>query len=200
MLRKQQIFEQEVLMRLSSKKAIFGLSLLAGFLFVLGTSGYGYWQRQPRAHISLLAEDIGLSDQIVVDDVPKLAVRGYATIIDLRPDGEAPDQPSSREINAAALETQLQFHYIPVPHGDAVPANTVAALGKAMESSPKPILLYCRSGRRAARAWSLAEAARPNGLEADAIKATVKAGGHSIDDLIPAINARIASRSKRQGV
>lgn len=187
-------------MRLGSKKAIFGLSLLAGFLLVMGASGYDYWKHLPKTHISLLKEDIGLSAQISPDAIPEIAAKGYATIIDFRPDGEASNQPSSKEIDAAARSAQLNFFYIPVPHGDAVPAEAINALTKAMSDSPKPILLYCRSGRRAARAWSLVEAARPNGLDAVAIKAAVKAAGHSVDDLAPAINARIASRHSHQGV
>jgi len=186
-------------MRLGSKKLIFGMSLLAGFLLVLGASGYDYWQHRPKTHISLLKEDIGLSAQIGVDDIPEIAAKGYVTIIDFRPDGEASDQPSSKEIGTTAQAAQLHFFYIPVPHGDAVPADAINALSKAMATSPKPILLYCRSGRRAARTWSLAEAVMPDGLEADAIKAAVKSAGHSVEDLVPAINARIASRNKNQG-
>lgn len=184
-------------MRLGSKKAIFGLSLLAGFLLVMGISGYDHWKHLPKTHISLLKEDIGISAQISADAIPEIAAKGYATIIDFRPDGEATDQPSSKEIDAAARTAQLNFFYIPVPHGDAVPAEAIFALNKAMSDSPKPILLYCRSGRRAARTWSLVEAASPNGLDAGAIKAAVKAAGHSVDDLLPAIHARIASRHNK---
>lgn len=187
-------------MRLGSKKAIFGLSLLAGFLLVMGASGYDYWKHRPKTHISLLKEDIGLSAQISTDAIPEIAAKGYATIIDFRPDGEAANQPSSKDIDAAARSAQLHFLYIPVPHGDAVPAEAINALNRAMSNSPKPILLYCRSGRRAARVWSLVEAATPDGLDALAIKAAVKAAGHSVDDLAPAISARIANRHSRRGV
>lgn len=186
-------------MNLRRKRVIFGLSLLAGFLWVMGQAGYEYWQRQPRAHMSQLTPEVTLSSQIQVAWVPELAARGYATIVDLRPDGEGPDQPSSKEMEAAARAAQIQFFYVPVPHGEVVPADAVAALGKIMATSPKPMLLYCRSGRRAVRTWSLAEAARPGGLDAEAIKAAAKGAGLYVDDLTPAIYGRVASRKKQQG-
>lgn len=173
---------------------IFLSSVLIGFLLVAGMNGYGYWQRLPKVQVTQLDEEIGLAGQIQSRDLLELHSRGYATVIDLRPDGEAPDQPASSEINTTAGEQQIKFFYIPVPHGDAVPEAAVSALGKALASSPKPVLLYCRSGRRAARAWSLAEASRPGGLDAAGIRAAVKAAGHSVDDLAPLINARIEKR------
>ncbi|MFL6657217.1 MAG: beta-lactamase hydrolase domain-containing protein, partial [Massilia sp.] len=88
----------------------------------------------------------------------------------------------------------LNFVYIPVPHG-AIPDSAVTALGKALANSPGPVLLYCRSGRRAARTWSLVEASRTGGLDAAQIIATVKASGQEVDDLKDALEQRIAARS-----
>lgn len=57
--------------------------------------------------------------------------------------------------------------------------------------------MYCRSGSRAARTWSLMEASRPGGRSADDILAAVKRSGQGADDLAGAINARIAKRGPR---
>jgi len=92
----------------------------------------------------------------------------------------------------------MNFAYVPVPHGD-IPAGAVTALARAMAENPKPILLYCRSGRRAARTWSLVEVSRSDGLDAADILAAVKAGGQSAEDLDTAIAARIANRSVAAG-
>jgi uncharacterized protein (TIGR01244 family) len=88
----------------------------------------------------------------------------------------------------------LTFAYVPVPHGD-IPGQAVDALGQSLASAGKPVLLYCRSGKRAARTWALSEASRADGLDAVAIQAAVRSAGQSADDLAESIAARIAARS-----
>lgn len=186
-------------MNLASNKSIFKISVLAGFLAVLAITGFYYWKRQTQVQTIQLAEGIDVASQIKTSQIPLLKEEGYATVIDLRPDGEAPDQPSATMVETAARANQMAFFYVPVPHGDKVPDEVVAALSKAMASSPKPILIYCRSGRRATRAWSLAEASRKDGLNNAAIHSAATGAGHSIDDLSAAITDRIARRNSPQG-
>ena len=186
-------------MNLASNKSIFKISVLAGFLAVLAITGFYYQERQTKVQINPLAEGIGVASQIKTSEIPFLKEEGYATIIDLRPDGEAPDQPPAKMVESAARTNQMAFFYVPVPHGDTVPDEVVAALSKAMASSPKPILIYCRSGRRATRAWSLAEASRKDGLGSAAIYFAATRAGHSVDDLSAAITDRIARRNSPQG-
>lgn len=186
-------------MNLASNKNIFRISILAGFFLVLAIAGFNYWKRQTQVQTINLAEGIGVAAQIKTSEIPLLKEEGYASIIDLRPDGEAPDQPPAKIMETAARTNQMAFFYVPVPHGDKVPDEVVAALSKAIASSPKPILIYCRSGRRATRAWSLAEASRKDGLDSAAIHSAVNSAGHSIDDLSSAIVDRIARRNSLQG-
>lgn len=117
----------------------------------------------------------------------------------MRPDGEAPDQPPSGAVEAAAKALNIGFFYVPVPHGDKVPAEVAERLGQAIAAAGKPVLLYCRSGRRATRAWSLAEASLVTGLPLEDIERSAKRAGHSIDDLVPAIKVRIAQRNSIAG-
>jgi protein tyrosine phosphatase (PTP) superfamily phosphohydrolase (DUF442 family) len=63
-----------------------------------------------------------------------------------------------------------------------------------LEKEPKPAALYCRTGRRAARLFALAEAARFNGPDADAIAQMVRNAGFAADDLAPEIANRISRR------
>ena len=79
-------------------------------------------------------------------------------------------------------------------HGD-VPDHVVRDLAQALGVAERPVLLYCRSGKRAARVWALAEASRKGGpLKADIVGA-VLAAGQPVDDLLPQIEARIAARA-----
>jgi uncharacterized protein (TIGR01244 family) len=187
-------------MRLPSNKKLFWFAAFASLFFVLAVAGYDRWQRAQNAlpsSIRSLYHDIWLSDQLQIDVLPKLKARGIGTIIDLRPDGEAADQPPSFAVESAARALQIEFAYIPVPHGD-IPDSAVATLSKALESSPRPVLLYCRSGRRAARTWALAEASRSGGLDAEGIREAVAQVGQPTDGLDGAITRRITQRGDKK--
>lgn len=115
------------------------------------------------------------------------------SLIDMRPDGEAADQTPAADMQAEAKRQDMRFAYVPTPHGP-IPDAVVQQFSQAMTQSPQPVLLYCRSGSRAARVWALAEASRPGGLQAPAILSAVKATGLSADDLKQEIDDRIAAR------
>lgn len=140
-----------------------------------------------------LLEGVAVREQISLADVARIGAEGYRTLIDLRPDGEAPDQPRAAEIESAARQAGLQFAYIPTAHGD-IPDATPEALARALLSAERPVLLYCRSGSRAARVWALAEAARIDGPDAAAIAKAVRGAGQKVDDILPRIEQRIAQR------
>lgn len=182
---------------LSPLKA-FGLSLLIGTAGVLAVAG---WQQKVQAQALArvasrpLAAGIDVTTQLKRDDVGALG-RRYRTVIDLRPDGEAPDQPPSGEMAAEAHRHGIAFSYVPVPHGD-IPDAAVAKLRTALDEAPGEVLLYCRSGKRAARTWALAEASRPKGLSADAILAAVKGAGQDADDLRGRIQQAVEARAKQ---
>lgn len=182
-----------------SNRSLFGIAVLCGFATILALAGYDYWRRSSIPRITPLTGSISVSTQISLESMEMVQQRGFATIVDLRPDGEAPDQPPSGAVEAAAKAMKIGFFYVPVPHGDKVPAEVVDRLSQAIASAGKPILLYCRSGRRATRAWSLAEASLATGLPLEDIERSAKRAGHAIDDLVPAIKARIAQRNSIAG-
>jgi uncharacterized protein (TIGR01244 family) len=191
--------------RFTNRRVFFG-AILIGVLYILGSAAYAKRNaavaaETPRANTSLktLTDFISVSEQLKLDQITSVREGGYATIIDLRPDGEAEGQPDAASMKAAAMANKLNFIYVPVPHGD-IPDSAVEALGKALDDNPGPILLYCRSGRRAARTWSLVEASRYDGMDANAILAAVKASGQSADDLRAAIEARISKRTAKLAV
>jgi sulfide:quinone oxidoreductase len=140
-----------------------------------------------------LAVGISVTGQIAVEDVRRIAASGYRTIIDFRPDGEAPDQASAATLAAAARAAGLRFVYIPTPPS-TTPEPSVERLADVLAASDGPVMLYCRVGSRASRVWALAEAGRPRGASAADIAASVHNAGHRVDDLLPAIEARIAMR------
>jgi uncharacterized protein (TIGR01244 family) len=178
-----------------SKLKIFALAMLAGVLLTLASSWYVNQgaTAQPLPTVTRLVEGIAVSQQIQPEHLAALKEQGFRAVIDLRPDGEAPNQPSSTAMAQAARQAGLQFGYVPVSPGN-VPPSAVEALGQWLAQSPQPVLLYCRSGSRAVRAWALAEASRPGGLDAARIVQLARAAQRPADDLRDQIEQRIAAR------
>jgi len=108
---------------------------------------------QPRA----LTSELSVSPQILPDDVHTLAASGFRSLICNRPDGEGPDQPGFQEIERNASLLGLQAHYLPVESGK-VGDEQAQAFGRLMDSLPKPVLAYCRTGMRSATLWALSQA------------------------------------------
>jgi uncharacterized protein (TIGR01244 family) len=172
-------------------KWTFLLALLLGFAGMLFIA-----TRQPAprpADMAKLSGDVWVAAQRTPDQLAGLRSQGFRAVIDLRPDGEVEGQPSSTEMARAAQANGLSFSYLPIPHGNIPPAS-VNRLASLLASSDRPVLLYCHSGRRAARTWALAEAARPAGLDAAAILGDVRKAGQSADDLDIEIKARTRAR------
>ncbi len=142
-----------------------------------------------------LTDDVSISGQIALADVKALREQGFRTIVNMRPDGEAPDQPNYAQMQSAVNDAGLAYGFVPVKAGQISPTS-VEALGSTLSRMPKPMLLYSRAGDRAARTWALAEASRPGGLDAAAIEQAAKSAGQSVDDLASQITARIAARPK----
>jgi len=104
-----------------------------------------------------VTDELSVSPQITLDDLPRAAALGFRSVINNRPDGEDPAQPSSDVVAAAAKAAGLAYAYIPV-RGGPTPAQ-VAAEQEVLAELPGPVLAYCRSGTRAIITWSLGEAA-----------------------------------------
>ena len=179
-------------MKASHPAAVFLIAVSTGAALVVGAFGVGKWRDHQALPAHVLAPGISISEQLRPQSMD-VAREQFATVIDMRPDGEAPDEPGSDRMAAAASERQLQFAYVPVPHGD-IPDAVIDQLSAAIAARPGPVLLYCRSGRRAARSWSLLEASRPGGLGVDQILAAVRGSGQDASDLRARIAQRVQAR------
>jgi cysteine desulfurase len=93
------------------------------------------------------------SRQIAPADLKAIREAGFRSLICNRPDGESPDQPAFEEIAAAARELGMQAAYLPIAPGGVSEAQ-VDAFGALIDTLPKPVLAYCRSGSRATMLWN----------------------------------------------
>ncbi|HEY9025578.1 MAG TPA: TIGR01244 family sulfur transferase [Burkholderiaceae bacterium] len=184
-------------MNLARPRNLFLLSVAAGAIAVAGAFGVSRWRSDRAVPAHPLAPGIAISEQLQPEAMAYASDR-FVTVIDMRPDGEAAGQPSSAQMAAAAQAQHLQFAYVPVPHGD-IPDAVVDKLSTALADHSGPVLLYCRSGRRAARSWSLVEASRPGGLDVDRILAAVKTSGQDASDLRASLEQRVRARRPAAG-
>ena len=108
--------------------------------------------------LAVLTPNVTALAQPSATDIADLAQRGYRSVIGNRPDGESDDQPSWAELEAAAAQHGLEARHIPVVMGQ-ITDEQVAEFRDALETLPKPIAVFCRSGTRAALLWALANQA-----------------------------------------
>lgn len=185
--------------------AVFGVAFLLGAVGIVGVAVYLDWTDPRQAvaataapvAIQTLSDGVLVAPQIAEGDIDAVKGRGIRTVIDLRPDGEVEGQPSSDMIGQLVRNGGMRFAYVPIPHGEVLD-DQVERLTTVLTQNPGPILLYCRSGKRAARTWALAEATRTDGLPVDAIEARVIAVGQPIDDLSDRLRIRAARRAASQ--
>jgi uncharacterized protein (TIGR01244 family) len=100
---------------------------------------------------------IMVAPQISVADVAEAKAQGVTLIVNNRPDGEAPEEPQSAEIEAAARAAGMDYVAIPVGQG-GFGQPQLDAMASALKTADGPVLAYCRSGTRSTLLWSLARA------------------------------------------
>jgi len=127
-----------------------------------------------------LADDIWVSAFVSPENLAELAPR-FRTIMNNRPNGEEPGQPSSAEIEAEARRLGLDYVHLPVVPGK-ISQEQAAVFGDAIACRDRPILVFCRTGTRSATLWALSQAGRRSPEEIIGIAA---AAGYDLSALKP---------------
>ena len=138
------------------------------------------------ADVRQVTDGFAVAPQIALEDVPGLAGH-FRLLINNRPDGEAPDQPTDAEMESAARAAGLQYVYAPAVMPPT--AAQVEAMRSALGRSDGPALAFCRTGTRSVLLWALAEAAAGRSPE-EAEAAAARAGyqiGPPLQALLPAV-------------
>ena len=110
-----------------------------------------------------LDEKVMVSGQIQPDDVAGLKQLGVTMIVNNRPDGEEPGQPTGADIEKAAEEAEIAYRAAPIIRGIG-PAD-VDAMQEAIDACEGKLLAYCRSGTRSTLAWALARRKQGTSVE-----------------------------------
>lgn len=123
-----------------------------------------------------LDEHVLVSGQIAPEEVAEAVAEGVTMIVNNRPDGEAPGQPTGAEIEAAATAAGIGYRHIPVAGG--LSPDQVQDMADALSASDGKVLAFCRSGTRSTYLWALARAQA--GDDADAIVGKAAAAGYDL--------------------
>ena len=124
-----------------------------------------------------VADEFFVAPQLVAADFAAARAAGIRTVINNRPDGEAPDQLSDADARKLAAASGLDYVFVPVVSGRMGP-DDVAAFKAAIAGHAGPHLAYCRSGTRSCHLWAFATAdARP----VDETIAAAAAAGYDLE-------------------
>lgn len=106
-----------------------------------------------------VAQGFYVAPQLAAEDFAEAAAMGIRTVINNRPDGEAPDQLADAEARAAAEAHGMAYAHVPVVPGGIFPDH-IAAMKAAIDGHEGPYVAYCRSGTRSCHLWALTMAQR----------------------------------------
>lgn len=77
-------------------------------------------------------------------------------IINNRPDGEEPGQPSASDSRSVAEGQELAYAHIPVTAGQ-ISERQVRAFQEALSEAEGPVLAHCKTGTRSAMLYAIGE-------------------------------------------
>lgn len=104
-----------------------------------------------------VADDFWVAPQLETTDFALARELGVKTVLNNRPDGEAPGQLPSEEAQRAASAAGLDYAFVPAPSGGILPDH-MAAFRDAVDRLQGPFLAYCRSGTRSCYLWAFSAA------------------------------------------
>ncbi len=105
-----------------------------------------------------VSADVCVAPQLDPAAMAWAAQQGFKSVINNRPDFEGgPAQPTSAAMEAAAQAAGLQYAFLPV-NGAYQSPEEIARFAELLQTLPKPILAFCRSGARSGKLYQAATA------------------------------------------
>ncbi|MGO2009667.1 TIGR01244 family sulfur transferase [Vreelandella alkaliphila] len=103
-----------------------------------------------------LEKGVAITSQLTVEELEQVKAQGFKTVICNCKPGESAEFSGEDAYRFKAAELGLHWVHIPVTPGEYSQAD-VAAFAKALQQLPRPILAFCRSGKRATHLWAYAK-------------------------------------------
>ncbi|MBR9925144.1 MAG: TIGR01244 family phosphatase [Gammaproteobacteria bacterium] len=103
-----------------------------------------------------LEKGVAITSQLTVEELEQVKAQGFKTVICNCKPGESAEFSEEDAYRFKAAELGLHWVHIPVTPGEYSQAD-VAAFAQALQQLPRPILAFCRSGKRATHLWAYAK-------------------------------------------
>ena len=106
--------------------------------------------------VQRLSNDVSVAPQLTAAAMAEAASAGFRSVINNRPDFEGGiDQPTNDSIARAAEAAGLAYAYQPVSGSLQTPED-IARFAELLDTLPKPLLAFCRTGTRCTRLFQAA--------------------------------------------
>lgn len=129
-----------------------------------------------------LPGDVFVTGQLLPLQIEALVEQGVMTIINNRPDMEAPLQPTSEDLEQAAQRLGVDYAHIPMAGG--ISEGMITASRTAYENLPRPIVAFCAGGMRSAALWACAHV---NKHGVDGVLESVSGAGFNLQQIRPVL-------------
>ena len=106
--------------------------------------------------ITTISERLSVSSQPTVEDIQSLRDKGFAVLVNNRPDAEEGSQPGTQAEAATAGQSGLSYAFIPVA-ADTITEADVREFQRAIETAEGPVLAHCQTGRRSLMLYLIGE-------------------------------------------
>ncbi len=126
------------------------------------------------ADIRRVTDTFSVAPQLRAEEVAMAAAQGFVLLINNRPDGEAPGQPSSATMQSAAVAAGVA--YIHIPFVGAPAPGQMEAMHDAIEAADGPVLAFCRSGTRSVTLWARGQATKGDRSRTELLSLAHEAG------------------------
>lgn len=103
-----------------------------------------------------ISDKLYVGPQLTAEDIGRAKSQGFTGIINNRPDGEEPGQPSAGENRSVAEGAQLAYTHIPVTAGQ-ISESQVRTFQEALSQAKGSVLAHCKTGTRSATLYAIGE-------------------------------------------
>lgn len=129
-----------------------------------------------------VTDSFSVAPQVTEADMAKAAAEGFVLVINNRPDGEDPSQPSSAAIESAVRAAGMDYLHAPVRGGPT--QEQIEAVRAAIDAADGKVLAFCRSGTRSIVTWSIGQALA--GEDRETLVNQGRQAGYDLSGVLPA--------------
>lgn len=129
-----------------------------------------------------VTDSFSVAPQVTEADMARAAAEGFVLVINNRPDGEDPSQPSSATIESAVRAAGMDYLHAPVRGGPT--QEQIEQVRAAIDAADGKVLAFCRSGTRSIVTWSIGQALA--GEDRETLVNQGREAGYDLSGVLPA--------------